>query len=213
MRKRKLLVALAVAFFAAAHLVHAQDDAPSLGDVARQTRQQKLQKDAQPKPADSKDATITPSQTRDVATAPTGGQTAQPPKVKRVITNDEIPSRYAPAGYRPGNQPPQNWGQNPTYNQPAYTAGKFPAETWTAQIQAQKSMIANLQSEIERVNSSIQYAGGNCVTNCVQWNEQQKRKQDQVESMKAQLEGQQKRLEELQEAARQQGYGSSVYDP
>jgi hypothetical protein len=31
--------------------------------------------------------------------------------------------------------------------------------------------------------------------------------------MKAQLEDQQKRLEDMQEAARQQGYGSAVYDP
>jgi hypothetical protein len=51
------------------------------------------------------------------------------------------------------------------------------------------------------------------VSNCVQWNEEQKRKQDQVETMKGELEQQQKRLEDLQEAARKQGFGSSVYDP
>jgi hypothetical protein len=63
------------------------------------------------------------------------------------------------------------------------------------------------------LNDSIQYASGNCVSNCVQWNERQKQKQDQVESMKGQLEEQQKHLEELQDEARKQGYGSSVYDP
>jgi hypothetical protein len=31
--------------------------------------------------------------------------------------------------------------------------------------------------------------------------------------MKAQLDEQQKRLEDMQEAARKQGYGNSVYDP
>ena len=47
----------------------------------------------------------------------------------------------------------------------------------------------------------------------IQWNEQQLRKQEQLESMKAQLEQQQKSLEEFQDAARKQGFGSSVYDP
>ena len=31
--------------------------------------------------------------------------------------------------------------------------------------------------------------------------------------MQAQLDGQKKRLEEMQESARKQGYGNSVYDP
>jgi len=31
--------------------------------------------------------------------------------------------------------------------------------------------------------------------------------------MKSQLEDQQKKLEDMQDSARQQGYGSSVYDP
>jgi Ni/Co efflux regulator RcnB len=215
--KRKLLAVLAVAVFAAAHLVHAQDDAPSLGDVARQSRQQKQQNDGQSKPADSqgaatKAAQSTPAKTP--AATPTAGQSAQPTKTKRVITNDEIPSRYTAAGYRPGNQRPQNWTPNANPgNDPPPEAGKYPASYWQSQIQAQKGAIASLQSAIESTSSSIQYAGGNCVTNCVQWNEEQKRKQDQVETMKGQLQQQQQRLEEMQEAARQQGYGSSVYDP
>jgi predicted ribosome quality control (RQC) complex YloA/Tae2 family protein len=47
----------------------------------------------------------------------------------------------------------------------------------------------------------------------VQWNERQKEKQQQVERLKSQLEDQQKRLEDMQEQARKQGYGTSVYDP
>lgn len=80
-------------------------------------------------------------------------------------------------------------------------------------IQAQKNALASLQSEIASLSESIHYAGGNCVANCVQWNERQQQKQQQLEGMKAQLEQQQKRLEDLQESARKQGFGSSVYDP
>ena len=78
---------------------------------------------------------------------------------------------------------------------------------------AQKSAIANLKSDIESLSASIEYAGANCVSGCVEWNERQKQKQDQVESMKVQLAEQEKRLEDMQESARKQGYGSSVYDP
>jgi TolA-binding protein len=87
------------------------------------------------------------------------------------------------------------------------------AEQWKSQIQAQKNAISSLQSHMNILNESIRYAGGNCISGCVQWNERQKQKQDQVESMKVQLEELQKRLEEMQDAARKQGFGSSVYDP
>ena len=63
------------------------------------------------------------------------------------------------------------------------------------------------------LSDSVRYAGANCVANCAKWNERQQQKQEQVESMKAQLEEQQHRLEEMQEAARRQGFGSAVYDP
>jgi len=86
-------------------------------------------------------------------------------------------------------------------------------ERWKSEIQSQKSGIAELQREIDSLSNSIRYAPANCVANCAQWNERQQHKQDQVESMKAQLEEQQRRLEEMQDAARKQGFGSSVYDP
>jgi len=47
----------------------------------------------------------------------------------------------------------------------------------------------------------------------VEWNQHQTEKQQQVEQMKAQLEDKKKNLEEMQESARKQGYGTSIYDP
>jgi len=87
------------------------------------------------------------------------------------------------------------------------------AEQWKAQIRAQKDVVASTQSNIEKVNDSIQFAPGNCVRGCVQWNERQKQKQQEVERARTQLETQKKRLESMQESARKQGYGSSVYNP
>ena len=81
------------------------------------------------------------------------------------------------------------------------------------EVEGQKNLISSLQSQVDQVSESIHFAGANCVSNCAQWNERQREKQQQVEQMKSQLEDQKKRLEEMQDQARQQGFGSSVYDP
>lgn len=164
-------------------LLASGQDAPSLGDAARSARQQKQQQ--------SKD-----SQGKDRAKNP------------KVITNEEIPAHPAPAATSssPGNP----------LHEVSYTGSggaKIPAEQWRAQIQAQKNLVSSLQSDVDRLNDSIHFTSANCVSNCVQWNERQKEKQQEVERMRAQLDDQRKRLEDMQESARQQGYGSSVYEP
>jgi len=225
---RKLLVAAAATAFACALLAQGQDAPQSLGDVARQSRQQKLQKDAQGdkdtpgKDSPSKDAPTKDAATKDASTSKDAATTdttvkdttakdAQPAKTPHVYTNDEIPEHVGstvPAGRGYQNQYanyPQTYGNG--------TAQPGMAEQWKSQIQSMKSAIANMQAQINNVNESIHYAGGNCVSNCVQWNERQKQRQDQVEIMKQQLDQLQKRLEDMQEMARKQGFGSSVYDP
>jgi len=203
--------------FPGAFPVYGQDDSPSLGDLARQARQQKQQKDAQSKDStapgkdeqnssDSNKADqAKPDQTKSAPSTALKNASAKP---SHVVTNDEIPMHI-------GSTVTSSNGIHPASvsdEQPSSDNGSA-ADQWKSQIQDQKSSIAQLQSNIASLNDSIQYAGANCVSNCVQWNEEQKRKQDQVETMKAELEQQQKRLEDLQEAARKQGFGSSVYDP
>lgn len=222
MRNRIFLGSLAAAIFTCAAIACAQDDSPSLGDIARQTRQQKQQKDAQVNPDSrntaSKDGQSKDSQSKDAQSQNAADAQAQS-KTKHVITNDEIPSRNAPAGYRPTNPywnpnyAQRNYGQ-PSYGQPNDpNYGKVPAQNWTEMIQRQKNAIATAEKSIDEVSSSIQYAGGNCVSNCVQWNQEQKKKQDRVELMKAQLEQYKQQLDQAQEQCRQQGYGGTVCDP
>lgn len=163
-------------------------DSPSLGDVARQSRQRKQQKDAQ----GDKD---------------TAAKDAQPGKTaKRVITNDDIPEHVGPTSTN------TNVPGTPTayYPQPAVNGA---AEQWKQQILSLKSYISSTRAQIANLEQSVHYAGGNCVANCVQWNERQQQKQQQAEAMKQQLDQMQKRLEEVQEMARRQGFGSSIYDP
>lgn len=236
MHKCRFLITFCSMFFVFALLAGAQDDQPSLGDVARQARQQKQQQESQidppkdtqphaqttspqiPTAQSSKDAQNIspayvdenkPAQTQ-AAAAPKSAAPGKP--AKHVITNDEIPSQGGPTGYRPPVPRSANQEQSPADGQ-QNADSKTSAEDWAAQIESQKNSITNLQSQIDSLSSSIQYAGGNCVASCEQWNEAQKKKQDQVEIMKSQMDDAQKHLEEMQEHARQQGYGSSVYEP
>jgi len=155
-------------------------DSPSLGDVARQSRQKKT-KESQ----SSKD----------------------PAKGPKVITNEEIPEHSGPAVGTSGGQ------LHETNYSASSNDAKLSAEQFKSHIQSQKNLVSTLQGDIDKTNDSIHFAPANCVSNCVQWNERQKDKQQQVEQMKAQLEDQKKRLEDMQESARKQGYGSAVYDP
>lgn len=202
MPTRRVFFLLAASAFLCALTVYGQDS-QSLGDVARQTRQQK-QKDAQTKDASPKDASG-----KQAASTDASAKDAQPAKTPHVITNDEIPSHVGPTATSPsGSQIADEPDDVPnSSNRDAR------AEQLKSRIQAQKSAIAGLESEIASLSDSVHYAGGNCVANCVQWNERQKQKQEQVESMKVQLEEQKKQLENMQELARKQGFGSSVYDP
>jgi hypothetical protein len=189
---------------------HAQDE-PSLGDVARQSRLQKAQKNSEAKdsaPATaSKDAQGKATPAKDASSKDIPPKTRDAPKVRKVITNEEIPEHIGPTRTLPPKQATAGYVPPPNYD------GNPPAEYWKTQIQAQKNYLVSLQNQISELANSIQFAGGSCVSNCVQWNEEQLRKQEQLESMKAQLEQQQKGLEEFQDAARKQGFGSSVYDP
>jgi len=196
---RRLAVLLTACAIFSVIAADAQEE-PSLGDVARQTRQQKQQQEAQAAKDSNKDAAKPGN-----PAAPDSSPTAEPTKpAKRVITNDEIPEHIGPTRtYASYPQPP-----GPNYQQPQY---KAPADYLKEQILAQKQAIARQEEEIERAESSM--PAGNCVTNCVQWYEQQRQKQEQLERMKTMLEQMKKQLEAVQELARKAGYGSSVYDP
>jgi len=178
----------------------APNPAPSLGEIARQLKLKKQQKEAQLKPA--KDATSQEVQASDATAA------APPAKTARLVTNDDAPE---PATVTPVSTHPMD------SDKPDSRAGnsdqQAKAATWKSQILAQKNAITGLEQDIKSLGDSIHYAGANCVANCTQWNEKQQQKQQEVDTLKAQLEEARKQLEEMQEAARKEGFGSSVYDP
>jgi vancomycin resistance protein YoaR len=200
---RQFLVLLAAgAFFGV--IAHAQDDPAPLGDVARQARAQKQQKDA---PQDSVKAKA--SSTREAPTAAANSKDNPPSNPSHVITNDELPEHLAPA--TPASEKKADSAEPDAPGAPVEPDSR--AAQWKSQIQQQKNSIAELQQQIDDLSKSIQYAPANCVENCRQWNDAQQKKQQQADAMKSQLEELKQHLEEMQEKARQQGFGSTVYDP
>ena len=200
----------------------AQDD-PSLGDVARQTRQQKQQKDVpakdaqspdsqnkdgQNKDAQSKGVSHKDSQSVDAQSKGTPSKDAQLHRTSHVITDDEIP-QYPVSGVKTPASPTSHVEFAPD---PAF-GGKMSPDAIRSQIQDQKSGISALQTQITELNDSIHFAGANCVANCAVWNDSQLQKQRQVEDMRSELENAKQALEQMQDYARKMGFGSSVYDP
>ena len=182
----------------------AQDPPPpapalSLGEIARQVKLKKQQREAQLK---AKEVANQAPQASEAT------QVAPPAKTAHLVTNDDAPEQASvtPVSTHPTSAAPAD-SQADTGDHEAK------AQNWKSQILNQKNAIAALQQDIKSTGDSIHFAGANCVANCAQWNERQQQKQQEVDTMKAQLEEQQKALEQMQESARKEGFGSSVYDP
>ena len=126
--------------------------------------------------------------------------------VPKVITNEDLPEHSNSDDSALSNRASGE-------SAPSRPMGSKPAEQWRAEIAAQRKAVDALQSQLDRLNSSIHFAPGTCVRNCVQWNEQQIQKQDELQHRQADLEQQKKNLEDMQEAARKEGYGNAVYEP
>jgi hypothetical protein len=124
----------------------------------------------------------------------------------KVITNEDLPEHPDSYDSHASSQADSERGSS-------RPMGSKSAEQWRAEIRAQRKSVDDLQSQIDRLNSSIHFAPGNCVSNCEQWNERQIQKQDEVRRQQDELEQQKKKLEDMQEAARKEGYGNAVYEP
>jgi chromosome segregation ATPase len=126
----------------------------------------------------------------------------------KVVTNEEIPeSPEATSGGSTSIEDHNGSAAAPASND------THSGEEWKAKIQAQKSSIASLQNQIDRLNSSIHFVEANRYTNGAQYNQRQVQKQDEVQRMQKQLDEQKQKLQDMQESARKAGLGSSVYDP
>ena len=204
---RQLVFLLLLALSPTCVIANAQDQgSPSLADVARQSRTQKQQKDS--KDGQAKNAPTTDPSKATSATD-VASKTAVAGKASHVITNEDLPE---PTGSTSPSRSDFKVSSR-TNLDPGGNQRQQLAEQFKSRIQDQNKAITELQNQIAAVSDSIHYGGGTCVSNCVQWNEQPRQKQQAVDTMKAQLEEAQRRLDQMREAARQEGFGGSVSDP
>lgn len=132
-------------------------------------------------------------------------QNQNPQIAPKVITNDDLPSHGAHE-----DESATDAQQDGSLSRPLGTKS---AERWKADIAAQRTTVASLQSQIDRLNGSIHFAPGYCVYHCVEHNENQVKKQDEVQRLQEQLDQAKTKLDDMQEQARREGFGNSVYEP
>ncbi|HWC16522.1 MAG TPA: hypothetical protein VG498_05885 [Terriglobales bacterium] len=134
----------------------------------------------------------------------------------RVLTNDDLHSDSSsePETTSGTNQKKPAKPKSTSDQQPQTTAGKISAEEFKEKIQKQKDEIAAIQERIDKLQSTINYVQNNrnIYTNAPEYNDVQKRKQQQIDQLNGILRERLNELKDLQEQARQAGYGSSVYN-
>ena len=127
---------------------------------------------------------------------------------KKVLTNDDMPASPSPRESDVSRLSSANKGT--ISGKPA---GTWSAEKFKAEIQKRKDAIAATQEAIDKIEPSINYVQNNrnIYTNAPEYNAHQDEKQRAVGQLKGRLADQKSELEDLQEQARQAGYGSAVY--
>jgi len=132
-----------------------------------------------------------------------------------VLTNDDL---HSGASAEPDQTPPSNQKKpakaRVSGGADSNSGPKISAEEFKRKIQKQKDEIAAIQERIGELQGTINYVQNNrnIYTNGPEYNEAQKRKQQQVYQLKGILQERQDELKDLQDQARQAGYGSAVYN-
>jgi hypothetical protein len=134
-------------------------------------------------------------------------------KPKKVVTNEDIPEHSDAS-----SDPPASSGAVAT--DAAHDDSSAPAgavlqagDQLKAAILRQKTAVADLKVQIDKVQGSIHFVEANAYRNGVEYNKLQAQKQQEVQRLQGQLEEQRKNLEQMQETARKAGFGSAVWDP
>lgn len=130
----------------------------------------------------------------------------------RVVTDEDMPSHPAadaPEQIDSTGEPEDE----PSASDTSAEAVRAKGEQWKAKIRAQKNTVAAMQSQLDRLNASIHFVEANRYSNGVQFNQHQLRRQQEARQMQKQLDEQKKKLEDMRESARHEGFGNKVYDP
>jgi hypothetical protein len=156
----------------------------SLGDIARENREKQNAANASVPPP----AVIT---NKDLAQDPDADQNV----------GDKQPEAGAAASKAPSHHSAESQSSNQRV-----------VEQWKKQILAQVDKVADLQARIDQLNASIHSANTSAQFEGPQ-TRYQARQLERVGEIQLQLDGQKRKLAEMQEAARHAGMHTTVYDP
>ena len=124
---------------------------------------------------------------------------------KKVVTNDDIPESP--------DATPAHSDSDATGSDSSAAPAPKSAREWRIEIMAQEERVEKLQARIDKLTESIHFVVANNYVNGAEYNQYQIKKQQEIKNLQKQLEEQQKKLSDLQEAARKEGMGGAVYEP
>ena len=178
---RRSCIFLAIAVMLTGLFAYSQ----SLGDIARETREQKAAKEstAPPKVITNKDLEADPD-------------------------NDSTP---APAQQRPQSSPANAAASRKAAQQRAVE--QRAADQWRQKVLTQRYAIAKLQAKIDWLKASIQSVNSNGPYEPLVYTRYQARQLERLKETQLELDQQRHALEDMQEAARKAGMHTPVYDP
>jgi hypothetical protein len=186
------IVALALFMNFAAH-------AQSLGDVARENRKKQNAQDASPttKPKVITNADLQKDPNKDPAASAAQPAASAPSAANANKAADRLAADRRHAELRFAQQ---------------RQAEQRAAAQWKRQILAQKYKVAALQAQIDQIHASFQFTNGAVQAQGTFYGYQARQLQ-RVAQIQRQLDEQQRKLDQMQDAARHAGMHSAVYDP
>ena len=144
----------------------------------------------------------------DVARQNRASTKIQAKPAKKIVTNDDIPESPESS---PGSSNVAASGE--AVQSPASASPVKSAQEWKRAILTQETRVDALQGQIEKLNESIHFVTASAYSHGAEYNQYQVKKQQEVKNLQKQLEEQQKKLNDMQEAARKEGLGDAVYEP
>lgn len=190
--------------------VAALGQSQSLGDIARENRGKKAAAESSstpprvitnknlPRDSDASESDDAPPAPKD---SPFSEKTAARPSTPQRSTEQE-PAEHSSPVQRPAEQHAAQERAN------EHRA----AAQWKRRILQQEATVANLRMRVDRLRASIHVANVSTY-NDMPFNRYQARQIERLRQLQMQLGEQQRRLEDMQEAARHAGMHTLVYDP
>jgi uncharacterized coiled-coil protein SlyX len=149
----------------------------------------------------------------DVARQQRAQNAKNPSQTHKVLTDEDMPEHASSDSDKNTNDSASSSSDISTGKHSSADDKLQTGEGWKSVIGGQKQAVAEMQSQLDKLNASIHYVEANRYSNGVEYNQYQAQKQKAADRMQAQLDEQKKKLSEMQEKARRQGFSSTVYDP